>query len=428
MWMGALGVRAAALLYPAESDVHLAVIRNMAWLSPESGAAYPHLAFFLLWGRAAVALCTTLGLAALYPLLARLFDRRTALLAIGLLSFDPFLAGHSGLLHTDALLATSALLALAAALNGLRDQRSVVWWILSGLSTGLAILTKSPGVILLPFVGLIAIVQLVTRIRQAPSTSLQSLVFPSSSVICHLALYISAMVVTCFALYPALWSDPAGVHDATFAFAGQHVKAALRPVFFLGRWVSDPSLAYYPVVLLVRASPIALIGLVIGLVGWRRLPTDRRFAFVLLLAFGVAFGTLMSLGAKKHDRYLLPALCPLAVIAALGWHGLATPPKPRRSYALLAVQLLLTLLFLFYPLAYANPLVGGPTGEREQARQPAGSTRSRTPTSSPSPATPFPSWLPCSAAAPCRSTRPHWPTMSSCHHTRRQRLHTRPPT
>ncbi|RLC63084.1 MAG: hypothetical protein DRI80_04790, partial [Chloroflexota bacterium] len=150
MWLGALGVAVRRLLAPAESVAHLDWIRRLAWLAPENGEAFRHLAFFLPYGRVAVALVTTLGLVALYPLLARLFDRRVALLTVGLLACDPFLVGHSGLLHTDALLATFSLLALVTALNGLREPRRAVWWALSGLFAGLALLTKTPAIILLP--------------------------------------------------------------------------------------------------------------------------------------------------------------------------------------------------------------------------------------------------------------------------------------
>ena len=90
MWLGALGVQAARLLHPAESSVHLDFLRRLAWLSPESGVVYPHLAYFLPWGRATVALFTALGLALLYPLLTRLLDRHASLVAIGLLAFDRF--------------------------------------------------------------------------------------------------------------------------------------------------------------------------------------------------------------------------------------------------------------------------------------------------------------------------------------------------
>jgi hypothetical protein len=375
MWLGALGVQAARTIYPGESSAHVDFVCNMAWLSPESGAVYPHLVYFLPWGRTAVVLATTLGLAILYPLLIRLSDRRTALLSVGLLAFDPFLIGHSGLLHTDALLATSTLLALVSALNGLRGQRPAVWWLSAGLFTGLTILTKSPGIILLPFAALIAFIQLIARAGQLPGISLQSLARHLPSTVLHFVLFILATAATCFALYPALWADPSAVYEATFSFAGQHVEAALRPVFFAGRWLSDPGPAYYPAVLLVRASPIMLVGLVIGLAGLRRLPADRRFGFLFLLAFGVTFGTLMSVGVKKHARYLLPALLPLTVAAAVGWtylgeyasrrgmgkQGNQHRIRPSSTFLLLpALQALIALTFLFYPLAYANPLIGGP--------------------------------------------------------------------
>ena len=174
MWLGAAGVAVQRLLDPAGSLAHLDWIRRLAWLAPENGDAFRHLAFFLPWGRVAVALVTTLGLVALYPLLVRLFDRRVALLAVGLLAFDPFLIGHSGLLHTDALLATFSLLALVAALNGLREPRRAVWWALSGLFTGLALLTKTLAVILLPYVLLLLVIATLTRRSPSAIRNLQS--------------------------------------------------------------------------------------------------------------------------------------------------------------------------------------------------------------------------------------------------------------
>ncbi|MCK4450773.1 MAG: glycosyltransferase family 39 protein, partial [Anaerolineae bacterium] len=200
MWLGALGVAARRLLNPAESLAHLDWIRRLAWLAPENGEAFRHLVFFLPWGRVAVALVTTLGLVALYPLLTRLFDRRVALLAVGLLAFDPFLIGHSGLLHTDALLATFSLLALVAALNGLREPHRAVWWAISGLFTGLALLTKTPALILPPFIILLlAIRHLQSAIRHSPFAIRHSLF-----AIRHYSLLILLTIITCLALYPAL--------------------------------------------------------------------------------------------------------------------------------------------------------------------------------------------------------------------------------
>ena len=404
MWLGALAVAVRRLLNPTESIAYLDWIRRLAWLAPENGEAFRHLDFFLPWGRVAVALVTTLGLVAVYPLLARLFDRRVALLAVGLLAFDPFLTGYSGLLHTDALLATFSLLALVAVLNGLKElcahdtrnagvsppdathqahacttgtrpkePRCAIWWALSGLFTGLALLTKTPALILPPFVILLlAIRHLQSAIRHS-----QFAIRHCSLFIVHCSLLILLAVITYLALYPALWTEPASTLRTLSAFAGRHVETVQRPIFFAGQMTHDPGPAFYPAVFLFRASPVVLIGLAIGLVQLHRLPADRRFAFLTLLAFAILFSVVMSLGAKKHDRYLLPAFPPLTLAAALGWEylgrqvvsrrvdeyrGRQTSSTPSSFPHLLIplVQLALILPFIAYPLTYANPLAGGP--------------------------------------------------------------------
>jgi 4-amino-4-deoxy-L-arabinose transferase-like glycosyltransferase len=357
MWLGTLSVSLQRLLNPAESAAHLNWIARMAWLDPENGEAFRHLVSFLSGGRITVAIVTTLGLAVLYPLLTRLFGRRWALLAVGLLAFDPFLIGHSGLLHTDALLATFTLLALATALNGLREPRRAIWWVLSGLFTGLALLTKTPAIILLPLIGTI---QLIADLRHSPISNLRSLIRSLSFFVLHLLLFALVTAITCLALYPTLWVNPAETLDTLFAFTGRHVETAQRPIFFAGELTYNPGPLFYPVVLLFRISPIVLVGLAVGLIGLRRLPPDRRFAFLALLIFSVGFGTLMSLGVKKHDRYLLPALPPLTLAAGIGWGHLKHKPTPKLPYLLLPIQLLLALIFLIHPLTYANPLAGGP--------------------------------------------------------------------
>ncbi len=355
MWLGAAGVAVQRLLDPTGSAAHLDWIRRLDWLTPENGEAFRRLAFFLPWGRVAVALVATLGLFLLYPLLARLFDRRVALLTVGLLAFDPFLTGHSGLLHTDALLATLSFIALATALNGLREPLCAIWWASAGFFAGLALLSKTLALILPPFILLLLAIH---HLRRAPRKY--------SSFIVHSSLFIAALLVTFFALYPALWADPLEVGRALSGFAGRRVKEALQPVFFLGQMTYSPGPLFYPVVFLFRVSPIVLIGLIIGLVTLRRLSPNRRFAFLTLLAFAVLLGAGMSLGAKKHDRYLLPAFPPLALAAALGIDQLVHIPNlsvqraSQSTHLLIIFQALIALVFAAYPLSYCNPLLGGP--------------------------------------------------------------------
>jgi len=443
MWLGALGVQLQQWLDPAGSAAHLDWIRRMAWLAPENGEAFRHLAFFLSAGRVAVALVTVLGLWVAYRLAARAFDRRVALLLVGLLAFDPFLVGHSGLLHVDGLLATFVLLAFLAGFNGLKGARPVLWWALAGLFSGLAVLTKTPALAVLGFgVGVLCLLMACSVLRgacstlcvpgsvfrdthHAPRNTLHAsrstfpasrftfpasrFTFPASRFTFHASRFtfhasrftlhvlphllstlalLSVAALTVFALYPALWADPLRVAQTLGGLAGRHIEMVQRPIFFAGRMTYDPGPAFYPVVFLCRVSPVVLVGLAAALACWRRMPIERRLAFLGLLAFAVLFAAAMSLGAKKHDRYLLPVFPLLTLAASLVLAQVlhpqsavpvsprlrvsptprlplsaSPPPRVPASPPLLlpvALQLLLLLPFAAYPLGAFNLLAGGP--------------------------------------------------------------------
>ena len=84
---------------------------------------------------------------------------------------------------------------------------------------------------------------------------------------------------------------------------------------------------FYPVAYLFRSTPAVLIGLVAAAVlGWRRqwpleAPTRRRSALGLAL-FALLVAVIMTLGAKKFDRYISPVFMALDIVAALGLLGL----------------------------------------------------------------------------------------------------------
>lgn len=353
MWLGAAGVAIQQLLHPAESAAHLDWVRRLMWLAPENGEAFRHLAFFLTPGRVAVAVTTTLGLLLLYLLVRRLFGNEVALATVGLLAFDPFLVGHSGLLHTDGLLTTFTALSVICLLGALRDgpcQRA--WSLASGAAAGLALLTKSSGVFLVPFaIGALGwrLISRRTRLRHA-------LVLSAGWGIGGTAVYL--------ALYPAMWAAPLQTVRDLFQAPSYHATAALMPTFFAGRVSLYHGPEFYAVSFLVRFSPVVLIGLVPSIPQLlRRTPFRADRAWLWLFALG--YTLMLALSVKKYDRYLLPILPPLALAVALSLPSrLRISPRSRvpvSPYLLLvALQLLLLLPFAAHPLTYANPLLGGP--------------------------------------------------------------------
>ncbi len=362
MWLGAAGMQIQLWLAPDQASAHLAWLDGLAGISPRSAAAFGHLAFFLPGGRVLVALTTSLGLVGVFLLARRLWGQSVARLAALLLALDPFLTGHSGLLHLDGLLATAMTLSALALLLFISTGQHR-WGVFSGLLGGLAVLTKTPGGFLAPFTALVLLVAWLARRLTGRQALAAWLAWGG----------VAALILV--ALYPAMWVAPLDTLHGLLDVGERHVEGAIRPVFFHGEFTFAPDRSFYLVVWLLRASPLVLAGLPVTLlVGLRRRPL-WRFEALALTVLALGFGLFVTFVGKKHDRYLLPVFPLLTLGATLGigelrlgtlvnWARRPNLPA-QRAYPLthLLLPLLQLLLFLPYltaPLTYFNPLVGGP--------------------------------------------------------------------
>lgn len=187
----------------------------------------------------------------------------------------------------------------------------------------------------------------------------------------------AAMLATAAILWPALATAPRTVLTGMFSFAETAaITGHERVIYFDGElFTGDPGYRFYPVAFLWRATPATLAGLVlaIGLVVLGRrwsLPTVQRQIVLGLLLGAGAYTLLMTLAAKKFDRYLMPAF-PLVALAG-GWGILVAArlvgrrlPGPTVAYSLLAgvlavgVQLDGVAQTAPYYLPYYSPLMGG---------------------------------------------------------------------
>jgi 4-amino-4-deoxy-L-arabinose transferase-like glycosyltransferase len=324
--------------------------------------------------RLPVGIVTALCVALAYPLLRRLFGGRVALLATLLWACDPFLIAHSQLLHTDALVTSFMTISLLAALvafrvdEGIQGNSGTIRWPLllaSALVGGLALLTKSPSILLAPMVGLTALVTGWRSSRWSRRLPLVPL----------LAWGITVLAVW-FALWPAAWVD---LGDAIYSMYGQARYDGAVPHawgnFFLGQAVADPGPFFYPVALAFRLTPWTLLGLLaaIGAALGRRRELPNRTALGLLTVFALVFLVMISTLAKKFDRYALPMFPALDMIAAIGLLWLAAligrwiaarGLDPRRLVTLgwlvlISVAGANLLWFHPYEIAYYNQALGG---------------------------------------------------------------------
>ncbi len=155
-------------------------------------------------GRTVSVLVITLALAGCFLLARRLLGGWAAFLGVGLIVFDPFHIAHSRFLHLDGLVSTLMLLAVLAWLDHLDgpqqspNQRKGSL-ALTAVAAGLAWLTRSPALFLIPFFGLLALLHIWRTPDQPWATTLRSLVIGGVGA---LALFVL--------LWPAMWVDPVG--------------------------------------------------------------------------------------------------------------------------------------------------------------------------------------------------------------------------
>lgn len=360
-WLGALGIGLQTALSPSGRDAYL-WLTNVVALTPENVAAFRRLALFLTGGRVAVAVVNSLGIVAAYWMARRLWSGRAALAGGLLLALDPYLAGLSGLFHVDGLSATFTTLALLSLAVGLAGRgRAVLWLAVSGALAALAALSKTPALLLLPVA---ATAMLWPALRQPEAGRRAQLV----GVVRHGLTWLIAFGVTTVVLYPALWAGPAGVMEIVGASASRHLEEALRETFFLGRAAFDHGPLFYPVVVLWRLSPVVWLALIPAarLLAQRPAAAWQRagwFAAGLLVAWAVLFLVAITPAAKKFDRYILPVVPSLLIVAAVVWATWAGRMAQRGRWVLslvVAAQGVFWLAFAAYPLAAYNPLVGGP--------------------------------------------------------------------
>ncbi len=352
---------------------------------------------YLRWLRLPMATLEALAIPGAYLLLRRLVAPAIALIAALLWALSPFLVAHSRLLHLDALLTTFVTYSLLCMLIAQRDARPLRWLVASGVCAGLALLTKGPALILLPFIGLLLFVLahdegrktkdeqtwyawFVQRLRVAVPRYLQ---------------WLAVAALTFTLIWPAMWVDPA---HALRSFFGLILQNGGRPngdgQFFLGRTIGDPGPLFYIVSDLFRMTPVMLIGLLAALTYFGLTIYDLRLGsasiiqhpkpktqnrtLLALAAFALFWTLVMTLGPKKFDRYTLPTWPALLVLSAAGWKwliwdggdwlrsrwGKITPAgltgmRGVLLAGLLALEIIPLARYHPYYLSYYNPLLGG---------------------------------------------------------------------
>lgn len=344
---------------------------------------FEYLRHFVAAAQLPLALVNAVAVPVIYLLLRCLFSaarvRRpvpetVAALAALLIALDPWLIGYARVVHVDALLASllfTAALSLMLYVSCGYDRR---WLLVSAVLSGFALLTKAPAVFIVPFFWL----AVASRERRA---LLDWSHFRDRSRDFVLWGLVAGLMFVL--LWPAVLFVPNPEGNA-LVLKRDLGRAVATPHHMAESYRLDG--AFYLKTLVTRFTPWTLAlaaggGIWLGLRFLRRLRQasgngdEARDTYFLLVAYIAFFVLMMTLGAKKGDRYILPIAPAVDVLAALAlWHGLSggaawvqrrgwrADLNVRAVFAAAAIILIAAsglTVYRYHPytLAYSNPLL-----------------------------------------------------------------------
>lgn len=318
---------------------------------------------FVWSSQAGVALVNALAVPAMYFLLRKLLPGRTLpFLAALFVALDPFVIGYSRVAHVDALLMSFLTLTILSLLIYGKTQFDRRWLVVSAVLFGIALLSKVPAIFSLPFLLLTVLVFHMKGLFERP--------FMKERGRDILEWLLIAGLLFVF-VWPAILFVP-NPQGNVLTLKRDIVSAAQTPHNTTEEYTLNPW--HYPAALLARTTPVTLIfslvavGLLLAGLFTRKdfLPTvDSRVAW-LLVGYIFFFVVMMTLGAKKGDRYILPVWPAIDILAALGVWGMASWLKLKQDPikvffwggGAVATWLLVTVVWYHpYEIAYSNPLL-----------------------------------------------------------------------
>ena len=334
--------------------------------------------FLLSHGRIPLGLLTTARvlqvllivalLAAVFLLLRRLLDERSAVVAVLLIAFDPFFLGHSRLLMHEGIMTLFVLVSVLALMLHLFHDRNWLTLVVSGVAAGLAQLTKSSSVVIVPIAGLLFTLAVVHATQRGLKPRIPS-------VVTDAGIWLVTLAAVYVFLWPGMWVAPVKMlHEVfgnafSYAFEGSRLSAASAgqsPGF-------QPRLAdinLYLQSMLWRTTPVMWLGAILAAAALFRMDRDRRLVPLTIFLLGALFIVLFGIASGRNSaHYVLTSYAALDILAAVGlteaarrWAdhlgtGIRRLLPGLLVSALVILQAGSALLFFPYYYNYFNPLM-----------------------------------------------------------------------
>jgi 4-amino-4-deoxy-L-arabinose transferase-like glycosyltransferase len=306
-------------------------------------------------------------LIAVFLLLRRLLDERAAVVGVLMISFDPFFLGHSRLLNHEGMMTLFVLVAVLALTAHLFNRRSWVLLVASGVTAGLAQLTKSSSIVIVPVAGLLFLLAGVRR-RSGGSP------LRITSTLVDVGVWLATLGAVYILLWPGMWVAPGRMLHEVFGNAFSYAFQGAR----LSAVSAEPSVEFQPrlldVVLYVqsmlwRTTPLVWLGLVLAIAVLFFGGPEKRLVMFTVALVGALFIVLFGVASGRNSaHYILTSYAALDVLAAVGYSeiirrlsgrllGVVLPLPGLLAGLAVIAQAVCALLFFPYYYNFYNPIM-----------------------------------------------------------------------
>ena len=291
----------------------------------------------------------SLFLALIIFLAAReMFGNWEAVVALGLLAFEPNIIAHGSLVTTDMAVAATMFAAFYAFY---RYRKNPTWirFLIVGLATGATLASKHSGILILPIIFLLFVADFFFSRRMEIETGVRRRFFPR--IAAFAGIFVIALGVL-WAFYgfrydavpndsqppalvasifdgapPEILNSPvvktmrnvARIFPESYAAGLFYImRGGNRPMFLLGEIYPTARWFYFPVAFSIKTSVALLVSLALSLLTIGLYRTCRREMLFLLLPAFLFFAVSLTSGLNIGVRHILPVYPFFIVAAAAG--------------------------------------------------------------------------------------------------------------
>ena len=353
------------------------------WLARNDGASQ-RLVFRMRLAAGLLALCLSL---VVFLAAREWFGIGAGVLALLLVTFDPNILAHSGLVTTDIGVSLFFVAAVYAFYRYV-TRPTIGRLSIAGVIAGLLLATKHSGILLAPMLILLAAWEIATAAKDSRgavakrlATALAVIVVISVLVLWAFYGYRYAARPTPLQLKPSLagYMAPLGRFNSTVirGVARAHLlpesylmglvdvkqMAAFYPTYIFGNVYAHGKWWYFPAVILIKTTlgMLALVGLAMFAVFSGKLGKRRELAYIFI-PWIVYLAVAMMAGMNIGARHILPLYALAAIFAAGGAMALARANRRWLWICALLVGAHIVSALAVFPnyMAYANEAWGGP--------------------------------------------------------------------